>query len=48
MQAAFQEGSLSEAFACQTVVMIPKGVGKDFRVIGLVSEGTVEFHQSYN
>ena len=35
-QAEFQEGSLAEACTWQTVVLIPKGDGKDFRGIGLV------------
>ena len=36
IQADFREGELMESCAWQTVVMIPKGVGTDFRGIGLV------------
>ena len=36
MQAAFQEESLTEACAWKTVVMFPKGGGKDFIGIRLV------------
>ena len=36
VQEVFWEVTISEACDCQTVVLIPKGGGKEFRVIGLV------------
>ena len=36
IQVEFREGELVESCSCQTVVMISKGVGTNFRGIGLV------------
>ena len=35
-QAEFLEGSLAKSCTCQRVLLIPKGYGKDFCVIGVI------------